>query len=459
MGVGVSGWQMAKAVSRTGELGVVSGTALDLVLARTLQLGDEGGHLRRALEKFPLRGVADQILASYFVEGGKAQNSPFKSVPMPSVDMSLFSKYLMIAGAFVAIYLAKEGHGNMVGINLLEKIQIPILPICYGAMLAGVDVVLMGAGIPKRIPAALDRLAVGQEAAMRLDIPGCEVSVHLDPDEIMRSALSRKLKRPAFVPIVSSHVLAKHLLEKSEGFVEGFVVEMPEAGGHNAPPRGVMKLDSGGEPIYGNRDEPDLGAVKALGLPFWLAGGFGKSGALAAALSLGASGIQVGTLFAFCRESGLSPGIKAEVIRLSREGTLEVFTDPLASPTGFPFKVVKLPSSLADSKIYEKRKRVCDVGLLRHGSLGRDGHLCFSCPAEPADRFGSKGGESSECAGRICLCNGLLAAIGLGQMRGHGEPEPPVVTAGDDAERLMELLGETGEAYGAEDVVRLLRSA
>ncbi|MDG4862734.1 hypothetical protein P8605_31820, partial [Streptomyces sp. T-3] len=43
MGVGVSGWQLARAVSRTGQLGVVSGTALDAVLARRLQLGDPGG--------------------------------------------------------------------------------------------------------------------------------------------------------------------------------------------------------------------------------------------------------------------------------------------------------------------------------------------------------------------------------------------------------------------------------
>jgi len=34
MGVGVSSWWLAQAVARTGQLGVVSGTALDAVLAR-----------------------------------------------------------------------------------------------------------------------------------------------------------------------------------------------------------------------------------------------------------------------------------------------------------------------------------------------------------------------------------------------------------------------------------------
>ena len=37
MGVGVSSWRLARAVSALGQLGVVSGTALDQVLARRLQ--------------------------------------------------------------------------------------------------------------------------------------------------------------------------------------------------------------------------------------------------------------------------------------------------------------------------------------------------------------------------------------------------------------------------------------
>jgi len=40
MGVGVSGWRLARAVARTGQLGVVSGTALDTLLIRVLQSGD-----------------------------------------------------------------------------------------------------------------------------------------------------------------------------------------------------------------------------------------------------------------------------------------------------------------------------------------------------------------------------------------------------------------------------------
>ena len=39
MGAGVSDWRLARAVSQTGQLGVVSGTALAAILARRLQIG------------------------------------------------------------------------------------------------------------------------------------------------------------------------------------------------------------------------------------------------------------------------------------------------------------------------------------------------------------------------------------------------------------------------------------
>ena len=72
MGVNVSSWQLARAVSRQGQLGVVSGTALDAVLARGLQDGDPGGHLRRALGAFPDQDMAQRALDRYFIEGGRA---------------------------------------------------------------------------------------------------------------------------------------------------------------------------------------------------------------------------------------------------------------------------------------------------------------------------------------------------------------------------------------------------
>ena len=82
MGAGVSSWTLANAVSKAGQLGVVSGTALDVILARRLQAGDLGGHMRRALSKFPIPDVAQRIIDRYFVEGGKPADKPFKAKPI-----------------------------------------------------------------------------------------------------------------------------------------------------------------------------------------------------------------------------------------------------------------------------------------------------------------------------------------------------------------------------------------
>ena len=126
-----------------------------------------------------------------------------------------------------------------------------------------------------------------------------------------------------------------------------------------------MNFDTRGQPIYGERDVVDLEQLKTLGLPFWLAGSTGMPQVLASALEHGAAGIQVGTLFAYSRESGLTPEIKSAILETVRSNQAQVFTDPLASPTGFPFKVVDLPGSLSDPEAYAARTRVCDLGYLR----------------------------------------------------------------------------------------------
>ena len=161
-----------------------------------------------------------------------------------------------------------------------------------------------------------------------------------------------QLKRPCFLGIVASATLAITLARKSNGQVDGFVVEGEAAGGHNAPPRGTLQLNAQGEPIYGPRDIVDLEKIRELGLPFWLAGFYGNTSKLAEALSLGATGIQVGTAFAFCEESGIRPDLKQQVFAMSRAGNLRVVTSPLASPTGFPLKVVQLPGTVADPGIF-----------------------------------------------------------------------------------------------------------
>ena len=459
MGVAVSDWRLARAVSSLGQLGVVSGTALDAVLVRRLQLGDPGGDLRRALAAFPIPGIADEVLERYFVDGGKDGDARYRQKPMGKLVPSRKLEDLLVLSNFVEVWLAKEGHGNPVGINFLEKIQAPTLPSLYGAMLGGVDYVLVGAGIPRAIPGILDRLAAGLPVEMKVDIkkatPDDDPIVRFDPAVYSRGVLP-PVERPRFLAIVSSHVLAAVLSRRADSTIEGFVIEYPTAGGHNAPPRTKGSMTDQGEPLYGDKDVPDLDVFRELGLPFWLAGSYGYRTQVKQAIAEGAAGVQVGTAFAYCEESGLDAGIKRQVIAESKQRTASVFTDPIASPTGFPFKVVQLGGTLADEDVYEKRDRICDLGYLRTAYVGDDGAKGWRCPAEPVDDYIRKGGDEADTVGRKCLCNALMANIGLGQIKRSGTPEPVLVTSGDDVADVARFLVGSASTYTARDVIEQL---
>ncbi|MCL4855066.1 MAG: hypothetical protein KJZ78_27200, partial [Bryobacteraceae bacterium] len=119
MGAGVSNWRLAQAVARTGQLGVVSGTALDQIFVRRLQDGDPGGHMRRGLIRFPFPDMARRVWSTYFVPGGKAAGTSYKAPPMHTKDSPRELRELCIVANFVEVILAREGHGNAVGINYL----------------------------------------------------------------------------------------------------------------------------------------------------------------------------------------------------------------------------------------------------------------------------------------------------------------------------------------------------
>lgn len=457
MGIGISPWRLAREVSLHGGLGVVAGALLDTVFIRRLQDGDRDGSLRRAVRAFPNHHTAERILSRFFLPGGRAAGVPYRLLPMYGRTVDADREAVAVVAGFVEVYLAKEGHSHPVGINLLTKIAPPNPALLYGAMLAGVDAVIMGAGIPRDVPGVLDSLAEHRPATMRWEVEGAlpEDAFVLSFDPARQRTSAAPVRRPSFLAIISSNALAATLARKSSGRVDGFVVEGPTAGGHNAPPRGALRLDDSGEPIYGERDRVDLTELAALGLPFWLAGGHGNPGALAAAIERGAAGIQVGTLFAFCRESGLEPNLRRELLAQIARGRAKVRTDPRASPTGYPFKHLIVAGAPDPLTI---RDRICDLGYLRTAFRRPDGTVGFRCPSEPVDRFTDKGGNADDAPGRRCLCNGLLANVGLGQTRPDGEIEAPLVTSGDDLENVRRLHALKPD-YSAADVLAFLQGA
>ncbi len=457
MGIAISGWTLARAVSQAGQLGVVSGTGIETVFVRRLQEHGVDGALQEVFDRFPLQSVVHDVVAKYGPSRRSGPEAPYRVAPMSTHRNVQSSQDLLVLASYVEVALAKAGHDGVVGINLLTKVQIPTVPTLFGAMLAGVDYVIMGAGIPVHIPGILDQLALGHPVETALEMAGTVPSeqiptLRFDPQRFLSTTA---LLRPDFLGIVSSHVLASALIKRSGGTVNGLVVEAPIAGGHNAPPRGALSVDEEGNPIYGERDRVDYAVLRGLGVPFWIAGGITTPERVREAMDLGATGVQVGTLFAYCRESGLEPSLRDAVLAAVRSESLQVRTSTSASSTGYPFKVATIEGTLSEDEVYAERVRVCDLGYLREAYLKDDGSVGYRCPSEPIEIFVSKGGAVEDTVDRVCLCNALMATAGYGQIRSKGQRELPIVTSGDCTNELSILLNGRGD-YGASDVIAFL---
>lgn len=495
MGVYVSNWRLAKAVAaeRPGQTaGTVSGTALDVVYVRLLQLGDPGGHARRAFAAFDARFGSDagrKICDRYFIEDGKAPDARFRSAPMqvvrsedgnttfpapngaggPTVlklDEGIIE--LLIATGFAEVWLAKEGHSGKIFINFLNKIDLPLIFIMYGAMLAGVDGVIVGAGNPEGLPAICSRLARHEAVTRSLPVmyagPGEQFVIVFDPKTVAGGALAQApLQRPAFLAIASLEELVKALAMSDSEAPDGFIIEHHTAGGHNANPVGPLRKDEEGQPIYGEHDEPDLAIIREVGIPFWLAGGYGSHTKLKEALAAGAVGIQVGSAFALAEESGMKPEYRSAILKELRKGTddASLVKTTLFSPTGFSFKVVQLQDTLSEVDVYAARPRMCDIGLLQQRGFSKpdeDGMrtLFQRCAAAPIASYVSHRGLERNTEERRCLCNGLLASVGLGQVKklsGEWVEEPAIVTLGNRLDGVRRLSRQGQTPYHVQDVV------
>ena len=455
MGVRISGPRLARRVSMLNQGGTVSGVVLENVMARILQQGDPGGDFRRALSHFPFPRVAEKVLNTYFRKEGTPHGKPYRGVPVFTINPSALLIALTICANFAIVWLAKEGHENEITINYLEKISMPHVYALTGAMLAGVDAVTMGAGVALQIPKVINDLSSGETAYYRIPVVGKNItsySMNFNPANFFGEKFSL-VKKPKFIPIIASNLLASIFMTKlPPGSVYGFVVEEWLAGGHNAPPRKTI-LDENGcpLPIYGEKDLVDYRRIAEIGLPFWIGGAKASPEELKSALALGATGIQVGSIFALCEESDLDPEIKKTIRRLSFADKLNVRTDMRVSPTGFPFKVAELEGTLSEDDIYQERCRTCNKGALASLYEKADGTLGYRCPAEPVDRYIAKGGNESDTVGRVCICNALSSTAGVGDYN-----EAPIVTMGDDLSFLKRIMTNADSSYTARDAINFL---
>jgi nitronate monooxygenase len=328
MGVGVSLYPLARAVALQGGLGIVSSACLDRLVSRRT---------------------------------GKKLNS--------------------YEAAFEEVSLAKA-EGGFAGINIMCALVRDYEASVRGALDAGADAIISGAGLPLTLPA-------------------------IQPP-----------RDAALIPIVSSGRALELICKKWEklGYrPDAVVLEGPLAGGHLG-----FKIDQ--VDLESNRLENLLPPVKEMAVkygdfPVIVAGGIYTHNDIVRFLKMGADGVQMGTRFLATEESSASAAYKKAVVE-AKEDDIVVAHDP-GSPCGLPFRVIK-QSPMYVSALNKLRTPKCDKGYV----LLKDGEGKFTrCLAK----------ESNEH--HFCICNGLLSSSGY-----NTDKEEPLYTVGTNASRVDKLL-------------------
>ena len=282
---------------------------------------------------------------------------------------------------FEEVSLAKS-KGGFAGINIMCALSRDYNDSVKGALDAGADVIISGAGLPLSLPAIQDP------------------------------------KETALIPIVSSARALEIICKKWEklGYrPDAVVLEGPLAGGHLG-----FKMDQ--IDIEANKLENLLPPVKDMArkygdFPIIVAGGIYTNEDIAAYIKAGAAGVQMGTRFLATEESSASPYYKDCVVTANDEDIIVAF-DP-GSPCGLPFRIIK-QSPMYVSALSKKRKPKCDKGYV----LQKDSEGKYSvCPARVSNEH------------HFCICNGLLSSANY-----NPDKEEPLYTVGTNASRVDKIV-------------------
>lgn len=434
MGIHISSAKLANSTARLGALGVVSGAALRHIVLEDIRANDE--ETIAITQQFPITHFVEEALS--FMPGGRKHNRPVP-VDTPEPRYSALPRRLSAVAAFVEVMRARRGHRGKVGINIMWKCPLTVLPSIYGAMLAGVDALLCGAGVPMELPDIVAKIRAGINMEY-LPLTGTETHARMDIADDDSGAFLQQFKVPKMIPILSNFAFAKRLLDtwekKYSASPFAFVLENHAAGGHNAPPRNKS--------TFSEQDDIEtyFEKVLALGIPVYAAGNFDGGGTreeFESWIAKGAYGLQIGSRFALCEESGMRDDLRQQILQKNQQKALEIKTDMVASPTGYPIKIAQLPGTISDEAIHQARKRVCNKKYLvrSHFQEQPDGSRkeTYICAAMSPEEYSRLGGDPAETEGKVCLCNGLLSTAGYYQ-----DVENAVVTLGIHGREITQSL-------------------
>ncbi|MEW6054372.1 MAG: nitronate monooxygenase [Nitrospirota bacterium] len=328
MGIGVSLSPLASAVAKEGGVGIISSAALDRLVSQ---------------------------------RKGRKVNS--------------------YEAAYEEVSLSKAS-GGFTGINIMIALARDYEDSVRGALDAGADFIISGAGLPLGLPAIQDP------------------------------------KDTALIPIVSSARALELICKKWEKLryrPDAVVLEGPLAGGHLGFKGDQIDLDSN---KLENLLPPVLDTARKYGdFPVIVAGGIYTNADIVQFLDMGARGVQMGTRFLVTEESSATREYKQAVLDVQKEDII-IAIDP-GSPCGLPFRVIRQSPMYV---IAQKKLRIpkCDKGYV----LVKDQEGKFTnCLAKYSNEH------------HFCICNGLLSSAGY-----NPDKEAPLYTVGTNAYRINAIL-------------------
>lgn len=279
------------------------------------------------------------------------------------------------------IELAKD-KGGFAGINIMVALQRDYVDSVRGAIDAGADAIISGAGLPLNLP-----------------------DIHPPKDT-------------ALIPIVSSARALELICKKWDRFKyrpDAVVLEGPLAGGHIGFKMDQVDLES-------NKLENLLPPVKDMAIkygniPVIVAGGIYTHEDIQRFLAMGADGVQMGTRFLATEESSATEAYKQAVVEVNQENTYLAYRP--GSPCGLPFRII-YQSPMYQSTLRQLRTPKCDKGYV----LNKDEKGNYTlCPAKVDNKD------------YFCICNGLLSSAGY-----NSDKEEPLYTVGTNAYRVDRIL-------------------
>ena len=284
--------------------------------------------------------------------------------------------------AYQEVLLAKKlaGGKGMVAINIMVALMRDYEQTVRGALDAGVDAIISGAGPPLKLP------------------------------------FIQEPKDTAIIPIVSSARALDIFCKKWEkqGFrPDAVVLEGPLAGGH----LGFKAEEITNEAFSLEKLFPPVKevAIRHGNFPVIVAGGIYTHDDIVAWQARGADGVQMGTRFLATEESSATAAYKQAVVDAQERDILVVPN----SPCKMPFRILTT-SPMFRETLRGLRAPKCDKGYLLWPNS--EGNLTL-CAAKDA------GGEF------FCICNGLLSSAGYNPFE-----EAPLYTVGANAYRVKEVL-------------------